>query len=270
MGKKTIIVDSSGQPINGKYDNEIKKIKKYIISNLWNVLVSITNILGILTSVVISISYSRNCSEYYGVDEKYFDGISIFQDKIIFLVIAIIVMEYPFLFHHLKCESKIFTVFMFLLTILILFTQNMMYTEYLIKKIKLEWLTHIIGSWAVVIIFLTSDILLSYFLIVRNCFRKDKSLKKLEKTVFKLALVIYLINISVGISVGLNRQISDKRLYEVIDNNKVVITNYDGKFLVMDCNVQGETLYIKKGKYSFIEMTDVDIKYNEYKDVQCK
>lgn len=270
MGKKIIIVDSSGQPINVDHDNEVKKNKKYIVNNLWNSLVIVANIFWVLINTIMSMSYSRNCSEYYGVDEKYFDGISIFQDKIIFLVIAIIVMVYLFLFHYLKCESKIFTVIAFLLMILILFTQNMMYTVYLIKTIKLEWLTHIIGSWTVVTMFLTSDIILSYFLIVRNCFRKDKLLKKLEKTVFNLALGIYLLNISIGISVELNRQISDKRLYEVIDNNKVVITNYDGKFLVMDCNVQGETLYIEKGKYSFIEMTDVDIKYNEYEDVQCK
>ena len=68
---------------------------------------------------------------------------------------------------------------------------------------------------------------------------------------FAIALGIYLLNSLVGISQILNRQISEKRFYEVIDNNKVVITNYEGKFLVMDCGVQGGILKIKKGKYYF-------------------
>ena len=84
-----------------------------------------------------------------------------------------------------------------------------------------------------------------------------------------LAFIIFSIDVSIGVSVIFNNDISDKRFYEVIDDDKVVITNYEEKFLVMDCDVEGETLYIEKGKYSFIEMTDVDIKYKKYEDVQC-
>lgn len=90
-----------------------------------------------------------------------------------------------------------------------------------------------------------------------------------EAIVFLLAFIIFSIDVSIGASVIFNNDISDKRFYEVIDDDKVVITNYEGKFLVMDCDVEGETLYIEKGKYSFIEMTDVDIKYKKYEDVQC-
>ncbi len=121
-----------------------------------------------------------------------------------------------------------------------------------------------------IIIILISDIIIAYFFILRKSFGRKKPLIKLEKMVFALALGIYLLNSLAGISQILNRQISEKRFYEVIDNNKVVITNYEGKFLVMDCGVQGEILNIEKGKYYFIEMTNVDVQYKKYKDVKCK
>lgn len=46
-------------------------------------------------------------------------------------------------------------------------------------------------------------------------------------------LGIFLFDTSIGVSLDLNSQISDKRFYEVIDNNKVVITTYKGRFLVI-------------------------------------
>lgn len=269
------IVDSAGRPINVDNTNKVNKLKKFIDGNIWNILgigIGACITLGNLINVFASANYSRDCSEYYGIDVKYFSGSAMFQNKMIFLVVAIILIIYPFFFNYIdsKLKSKIYLILFFMLTIYILFIQNLGYTVKLIDSIKCEWLIPIIDNYVTIIVFLISDIILAYFFILRKYFRKDKPLIKLEKIVFALVLGIYLFNTSIGVSITLNTQISDKRFYEVIDNSKVVITNYEGKFLVMYCNVKGEQLYIEKGKYSFIEMTGVDIKYREYKKVECE
>lgn len=269
------IVDSTGRPINMDNTNKVKRFKKFIDDNIWNILgigIGACVTLGSLINIFVSSNYSRDCSKYYGIDVKYFSGSAMFQKKMIFLVVAIILLLYPFLFKYInfKLKSKIYLILSFMITIYILFMQNLVYTVKFIDSIKCERLISIIDNYVTIMVFLISDIILAYFFILRKYFRKDKPLIKLEKIVFALVLGIYLFSTSIGVLIALNSQISDKRFYEVIDNNKVVITNYEGKFLVMDCEVQGELLYIEKGKYSFIEMTGVDIKYCEYKNVECE
>lgn len=72
----------------GKSDiNKVKKIKRYILNNIWDILavgISVCAIFINLMSLCVSEHYSRDCSHYYGIDKKYFDGSSIFQDKMDF------------------------------------------------------------------------------------------------------------------------------------------------------------------------------------------
>lgn len=260
----------------GKSDiNKVKKIKRYILNNIWDILavgISVCAIFINLMSLCVSEHYSRDCSHYYGIDKKYFDGSSIFQDKMDFLVLIFISFLYLLVSNYVntKLKSKICAIGSFIGITFLLFVQNITYTVTYIASLKSEWWIAIIDNSITIIIFLISDIIIAYFFILRKSFGKKKPLIKLEKKVLALALVIYLLNSFVGISQVLNSQISEKRFYEVIDNNKVVITNYEGKFLVMDCGVQGEILNIEKGKYYFIEMTNVDVQYKKYKDVNCK
>ena len=275
MDNKTKIVDSYGKPINIDDINKGKKVKNYIVDNIWNILgvgVGVCIVLLNLINIILSTNYSRDCGEYYGIDEKYFYGLPMFKDKMISILIVIILLIYPFLFNYinLKLRSKLYLAFSFLITVFLLLVQNIAYTLSFIDSIKCEWLIAVIDNNITIIIFLISDIVLAYFVILRKYLRKDKPFTKLGKIVFVLVLGIYVLDTITGVSIVLNSNISDKKVYEIIDNNKVVITNYEGKFLIMDCDIQGEILYIEKGEYSFIEMTDVDIKYNEYEDVQCK
>lgn len=153
--------------------------------------------------------------------------------------------------------------------VFLLFVQNITYTINYIESLRCEWLKSIIDNNITIIVFLISDIVLAYFFILRVYFRKKMFLTKVEKVVFTLALGIYLLNSIIGITQVLNTKISDKKSYEMIGNDKVVITNYEGKFLVMDCEIQGKVLKIKeKGKYSFIEMTNVEVQYNKYENVK--
>ena len=77
-------------------------------------------------------------------------------------------------------------------------------------------------------------------------------------------------NVATGIAIKMNYEISDKKSYEVIEQNRAIVSNYDGKFVVMDCEIQGETIVLKKGTYSLEEMTGVSITYHEYEKVICE
>ncbi|HIS55384.1 MAG TPA: hypothetical protein IAB48_01850 [Candidatus Fimimorpha excrementavium] len=92
-------------------------------------------------------------------------------------------------------------------------------------------------------------------------------MKRLEKIVYSTMIGIYLSYTAFGVFVCMDNDISGKRTYEVIDGNKAVITTYEGKFLVMDCEIQGDTLYIDKSMYSFIEMNDIEIVNHKYENV---
>lgn len=276
MDNKIEIVDFSGKPIHVNDTNKVKKIKKYIGDNIRNILgtgVATCVTLVNLINLFVSEHYSRDCSKYYGIDKKYFDGSQLFQDKLNFLVLVFMALLYLFFMHYInvKLKNKICSMCSFVAMVFLLFLQNITYTINYIDSLRCEWLKSIIDNNITIIVFLISDIVLAYFFILRVYFRKKMSLTKIEKIVFTLVLGIYLLNSIIGITQVLDTQISDKKSYEIIGNDKVVITNYEGKFLVMDCEIQGKVLKIKeKGKYSFIEMTNVDVQYNKYENVILK
>lgn len=119
------------------------------------------------------------------------------------------------------------------------------------------------------VVFLISDIILAYFWIVRGNSMKEKPLNKLEKLAFVVVFAIFMIDAGIGITTTLSKEISDKKAYEIIENKKAIITDYEGKFLIMDCELQENVLYISKGKYSLIDMSNVDIEYREFDQVIC-
>lgn len=50
----------------------------------------------------------------------------------------------------------------------------------------------------------------------------------------------------------------------------ILVSNYDGKFVVMSCEIQDETIILKKGTYSLEDMTGVSITYHKYEKVICE
>lgn len=68
----------------------------------------------------------------------------------------------------------------------------------------------------------------------------------------------------------INYEIADKKEYEVIEQNRAIVSNYDGKFVVMSCEIQDETIILKKGTYSLEDMTGVSITYHKYEKVICE
>ncbi|MCM1399191.1 MAG: hypothetical protein NC225_06870 [Clostridium sp.] len=68
----------------------------------------------------------------------------------------------------------------------------------------------------------------------------------------------------------MNYEINDKVAYEVIEQNRAIVSNYEGKFVVMNCEIQDEIIILKKGTYSLEEMTGVSITYHKYEKVICE
>lgn len=67
------------------------------------------------------------------------------------------------------------------------------------------------------------------------------------KIILAIALILYVLNVAIGITIKINYEIADKKEYEVIEQNRAIVSNYDGKFVVMSCEIQDENNYFKKG-----------------------
>lgn len=266
------IVDSHGNTIKSKKENSLKGLLK---NNLWNILgigiPTVISVVGII-NFIISKSYASSCANFYGVDKKYFNGTEMFEDKLIFLICTTVLFAYPFAFAYTnkKTNNKIYVVVTFIMTIIILFVQNILYTANLIEFISLNWLKGLIDNYVTIIMFLIADIVIAYFIIIRKFFGENKKYGKIEEVIFTIALLLYISSLVVEIAIRMSYKISDKKTYEIIEQNKAIISSYDGKFVVMDCEVQDEIIILKKGTYSIEEMTGVPITYHEYQKVVCE
>ena len=266
------IVDSQGNVLKSTKDN---RVKQFLKDNVWKILsiglAACITLVGII-NLVISKSFSISCSNFYGIDGKYFSGTEMFENKLIFVFGVLVLFAYPFILSYMnkKMNSKLYVVLTFILTVYILFAQNTSYTLELIEIIPWTWLRRYIDNYVTIVVFLIVDIVIAYFIIIRNFFWKNKKCSMGGKIILLIALIFYLLNVATGIAIRLGYEISDKKAYEVIEQNKAIVSNYDGKFVVMNCEIQGETIILKKGTYSLEEMTGISITYHKYKKVICR
>ena len=266
------IVDSQGNAYKSTRDG---RVKQFLKDNVWNILgtglAAVITLVGIL-NLVISKSFSVSCASFYGIDGKYFSGTEMFENKLIFVLCALLLFVYPFISSYIseKINSKIYVILMFLFTVCILFIQNVLYTINLIEIIPWTWLRQIVDNYVTIIVFLIVDLIIAYFIIIRNFFWKNRKYNIVEKIVLSIVLLLHVMNVATGIAIKMDYEISDKKSYEVIEQNRAIVSNYDDKFVVMDCEIQGETIVLKKGTYSLEEMTGVSITYHKYKKVICE
>ncbi len=266
------IVDSQGNVLKSKKNN---KLKQFLETNIWNILgpglATCITLVGIV-NLMISKKFSFSCANFYGIDRRYFSGTEMVEDKVIFFLCAVALFAYPFVLSYVnkKINSKINVIVTVPLAIFILFVQNILYAVELINKIPWNWLKACIDNYVVISIFLASDVLIVYFVIIRNFFFRKKKFKIIEKVIFVIALLVYVLNVLIGFTIKISYDISDKKEYEIIENNRAIISSYDGKFVVMDCEIQDETIILKKGVYSLEEMTGISITYHKYEEVICE
>lgn len=149
-----IIFDSQGNVIKSIKDNNKKKFLK---DNIWNILnlilgvcTSIVEIVNLVTSKIFSIS----CSEFYGIDRKYFSGKEMYESKSIFIFLALTLIVCPFIFVYMnkKMNSKLYVVLTFVTTVYILFVQNIVYIINIIEIIHWEWLRRFIDNYAIIVV----------------------------------------------------------------------------------------------------------------------
>ncbi len=89
--------------------------------------------------------------------------------------------------------------------------QNLNYAISFIDILKWRWLKIVLDNYFTIGLFLIVDIILAYFFILRNRIKKIKKYTRMEKIIFAMAMSIYLIEVSLGIWLVLESDISDKK-----------------------------------------------------------
>lgn len=92
-------------------------------------------------------------------------------------------------------------------------------------------------------------------------FFKKNILEKIKKVVYLFYIFFYIILI------GYNLVIIFSNKYEILkidDKDKAVITIYEEKYLIMNCDIKNKELKIHKNNYNFIEINSDKIKNIEY------
>lgn len=272
MEEKKQIIDATGNVLNKKKENETVKFLK---ENIWNIIsVGLPALISLISglNLIVTKNFANSCADYYGINREYFSENGIFEEQVLILACALILFLYPFIFSYLTKneKSKIYVIITGITTAMILFMQSLVYTVNLLDIISWDWLRKIIDNYFVVVGLLIVDIVIAYFVIIRRAFVNKKRLNVFERIIFTCALGIYIFNVTTGIWIKMDYQIDDKKAYEVIEQNKAVVATYNEKFVVIDCEIEGDTIILEKGKYSLQEMTGVSITYHEYENVEFK
>lgn len=107
-------------------------------------------------------------------------------------------------------------------------------------------------------------------------FKKDKrnytenfSLKE-EFTNFIKYLPFVIIIFIVSQFIKIHYELPLKREYRIIDENKVIVYSNNDYYLTLDCEINGETLIIYKGRQNKIDTTNVYSKLDKFKDIEIK
>ena len=269
------IVDSQGNAI--KKDKNIKQFLTDSTKKILTVLLT-SGIAGVVMEIFkeeVIYDYANSCASFYGVDKRYFSGIEMVEDKLVYIIALLVVVVGLAVWFLLPCEKKktngkAEAIIMFITIVRVLSSVNMLCILCIVSFAHWDWMRHWADQYAWGLMLLISSVILAYFLSLRSVICKWKEYKWPEKILLAVASMIVIINIAVGITSVLTIDISNKKNYEVIEGNRAIVSCYEGKFVVMDCKIQGETLILNKGTYRLEEMTGKSISYHQYEKVVCE
>lgn len=266
------IVDSQGNAI--KKD---KSIKQFLTDNANNILTLLltSGIAGLVIKIVkvaVAYKYAGSCADFYGADRRYFSGMEVLEYKWFYICSLLLLLVYitVCLYAIKKTNSKAGDKRMFIILAIMLCFANILFNICTVSFAHWEWMRHWADQYAWGIMLLISSVILAYFLSLRSVICRWKGYKWPEKILLAVASMIVIINIAVSIKSVLTIDISDKKKYEVIEGNRAIVSCYEGKFVIMDCKIQGETLVLNKGTYRLEEMTGKSIRYHQYEKVVCE
>lgn len=266
------IVDQYGRVISSVPKN---RFIEFLSKNMWNILGPGLVAMGALMGIVqtfFAYSYIISCVNFYGIDRRYFSGKDVVSNKAMLIICVILLWMSPFFLAYVnkKVKSKGSIFLIFLATFLILFMQNLIYTEGILNYYRYKWVEKVLNNYATIIVLLLSDIVIAYFILIRSQFRKKKKYSKIEKVIALATVLICGLDIIVGVSMKLNYKIDDKKEYEIIGTTKAIVSVYDDKFVIMNCEIQGEKMILQKGICQLEEMTGNTITRRKFDTVVCK
>ena len=73
------------------------QIKQKLYENIWEILgtgITVISSIYLMLSLFVLRKYAYFCSEFYGVDKKYFDGTEVLQDRVAMLISVLLICIY--------------------------------------------------------------------------------------------------------------------------------------------------------------------------------
>lgn len=250
-------------------------IKQKLYENIEEILrtgITVISSIYLMLSLFVLRKYAYSCSEFYGVDKKYFDGTEVLQDRVAMLISVLLICIYfgMLAYTNKKMESKMFRFIFFLVCFLLFLKLNNDCTVAIIEGTSCLKLKGLLNNYITVIVLVGADLIILFWGIIRPLFGEKLKCRTSSAIIFSVALIIFMGDVGGGFLMQLNYKISNKKSYEVFEENNVIITNYEGKFLVMPCEIKDNTLIIRKGEYSLQEMKGQKITYQKYDSVICE
>lgn len=244
---------------------KVKKNKNKIIKYFFVLL---------MASITTQLSkvYANACETFYEIPKQYFINNSFYMDRIKFLILFIIIF-FSYLiaikvFQKYVIKNKI-VIMIYTFLFLLIITRK--FYSIVIEHIFPKFLIKYFGIWIVFPIIVLFIYCVSRLLVETEYNTQSQMLQKIKDSELNLVscAIVFMIILTGILSVA-TQTVADKRWYEIIDKNQVIVSHYDGKYVVMDCDIGENNLTIVKGSYELIDMTGVKITYQEFNDVVCK
>lgn len=230
-----------------------------IIGDIVTMGIPIVSVILVLIRVIESTVYAVQCSEIYGADIRYFINTGLTEVRVIYAVSIFIIILYPIIIVYLFKNNKKWKWKVFIWILMALWGQTVVYTVN-IKRVTL-WNTGIIGL--MMCAGFAADGIIDYLIIKIFFTESEIVMNGIRKGIYCIALFIYVIICFLGIAASFN-SIRGKKIYETINDNKAIIAEYNDKFVVIDCYIEGENLVLLKGNYTIEDLTGVKIKRRKY------
>ena len=261
---KKIIVDEKGRQLTG---NSYDRFATFVSKNIRKIVemgIPIITLVSTILGYIGTVLYAKECSTFYGAHERYFDDDNMFWQKLLTsaLIVSMAAAIIFFFINH-KERKKWKTALVYIIGVV----YGMIINLYCLVPISVKYEFNIYVDLFMLIIIFVWPFLLSYYFVVKDM----KKLSKVDETIFSVVLSGFILIVCLGVGNQLSANVEDISKYEMINNELVVVSDYEGKFVVMECYVDDDNvLYINKGNYKLIEETDVMIFYNKFKDVECE
>ena len=209
--------------------------------------------------------YAQQCSELYGVDRRYFVSMDVTERSIFYFAVLFLIILYPAIVIHIFRKNKTWKPIAYICLVVILFCQTLVYVVN--SKEEMLWDKKVIIG--LIVVGFASDAVIADLMIKIFFSNSEITIESLRRRIYYIAIGIYVISAVLGVITRLN-VVEKIKTYEIINNEKAIITEYNNKFVVMDCYIEGEDLILIKGNYTIEDLAGEKIKRKKYKTVRIE